>query len=112
MVMLLDAPIPKREADDAARFSISGLNGKWRPPAHKAHLIVTLHAPGDAVARLSLLTSILAAISETSPAVGIYCGDAGATHDPKFFREIAKSRTTRSRVILWTGISIAREGER
>src|SRR5262249_38837257 len=73
---------------------------------------VTLHAEGDVTTRLSMLTSILAAIAEASPAVGIYWGDAGATHDPEFFREIAKSRTTDSRLMLWTGISIARDGER
>ena len=50
---------------------------------------------GDALTRLSLLTSILAATSDASSAVGIYWGNAGATHDPKFFREIAKLRSTR-----------------
>jgi len=112
MVMLLPTPIPKGEADEAARYSISALNGKWKLPPHQAHLIVTLHAPGNVTTRLSLLTSILAAIAEASSAVGIYCGDAGATHDPRFFREIARSRTNESRLMLWTGISIAREGAR
>jgi hypothetical protein len=109
VVMLIPSPVPKGEADEAARYSISALNGKWKLPPHKAHLIVTLHGEGDAMTRLSALTSILAAVAEVSPAVGIYCGDAGATHDPRFFRELARSRTTPSRLALWTGISIARE---
>jgi len=112
IVMLLPSPIPKGEADEAARYSISALNGKWKLPPHKAHLIVTLVAEGDVTTRLSVLTSILAAIAEASSAVGIYWGDAGATHDPKFFREIAKSRAIAARLTLWTGISIAREGAR
>jgi hypothetical protein len=112
MVALMPGPIPKGEADEAVRYSISALNGKWKLPPHVAHLIVTLHAQGNVMTRLSVLTSILAATAEASSAVGIYWGDAGATHDPKFFREIAKSRTTPSRLMLCTGISIAREGER
>jgi hypothetical protein len=67
---------------------------------------------GDAATRLSLLTSIVAATSDVSSAVGIYWGNAGATHDPKFFCEIAKERTTLSRLVLWIGVSIAREGGR
>jgi hypothetical protein len=112
MVALMPRPIPKGEAEEAVRYSISALDGKWTLPPHKAHLIVTLHMRGDATTRLSLLTSTLAAISEASSAVGIYWGDAGATHDPKFFRDIAKARTTPSRLVLWTGVSIAREGQR
>ena len=112
LVALMPAPIPKGEAEEAVRYSISALDGKWKLPPHQAHLIVTLHMRGDAMTRLSLLTSTLAAISEASSAVGIYWGDAGATHDPKFFRDIAKARTTPSRLVLWTGVSIAREGQR
>ncbi len=112
MVALMPKPIPKGEAEEAVRYSISALDGKWKLGPHRAHLIVTLHMRGDAMTRLSLLTSVLAAISDASSAVGIYWGDAGATHDPKFFREIAKARTSPSRLVLWTGVSIAREGER
>jgi hypothetical protein len=112
MVALMPAPIPKGEAEEAVRYSISSLDGKWKLRPHKAHLIVTLHMRGDVTTRLSLLTSILAAIADASSALGIYWGYAGATHDPKFFREIAKERTTLSRLVLWIGVSIAREGQR
>jgi hypothetical protein len=112
VVGLIPAPVPKGEAEEAARYSVSALDRKWRLPPHKAHLVVTLHAQGDATTRISLLTSIVAALAESSPAVGIYWGDAGATHDPKFFREIAKAREPIARLALWTGISIAREGQR
>ena len=111
-VALMPAPVPKGEADAAARYSISALNGQWKLPSHKAHLIVTAEGKGDAMSRLAAFTSLLAAVAEASSAVGVYCGDAGATHDPKFFREIAKERTTPSRLMLWTGVSIARDGER
>jgi hypothetical protein len=109
-VALMPAPVPKREADDAARYSISALNGRWKLPAHKAHLIVTSEGKGEGMARFAAFTSLLAAVADASSAVGVYCGDA--THDPKFFREIAKDRTASSRLMLWIGLSIAREGER
>jgi hypothetical protein len=112
MVAFMPTPIPKGEAEEAVRYSISALDGKWKLRSHKAHLVVTLQMRGDAATRLSLLTSIVAAISDVSSAVGIYWGNAGATHDPKFFCEIAKERTTLSRLVLWIGVSIAREGGR
>lgn len=112
IVGLIPASVPKGEADEAVRYSVSALDGKWKLPPHKAHLVVTLHAQGDAMARVSLLTSIVAALAESSPAVGIYWGDAGATHDPKFFRDIAKEREPMARLALWTGISLARDGQR
>ena len=112
MVALMAKPIPKGEAEEAVHYSISALDGKWKLRPHKAHLVVTLQARGDAATRLSLLTSIVAAISDASSAVGIYWGNAGATHDPKFFREIAKERETPARLVLWIGVSIAREGGR
>jgi hypothetical protein len=111
-VALMPAPVPKGEADDAARFSISAMNGKWKLPPHKAHLVVTAEGKGDAMARLSAFTSLLAAVAEVSSAVGVYCGDAGATHDPKFVREIARLRSPTERLMVWSGVSIARDGER
>ena len=109
MVAFMPRPIPNGEAEEAVHYSISALDGKWKLGAHKAHLVVTLQMRGDAMTRLSLLTSILAAISDASSAVGIYWGNAGATHDPKFFCDIAKERTTPSRLVLWIGVGIARE---
>jgi hypothetical protein len=113
IVALMPAPVPNREADEAARYSISALADKWKLPPHKAHLVVTAKASGNVVDGLSSFTSLLAAVAEASSAVGIYCGGAGATHDPKFFRELAADRAVYpSRMMLWTGVSIAREGER
>src|SRR5262245_42286888 len=41
-VALMPLAVPKGEADDAARFSVSALGTGWQLPAHSAHLIVTL----------------------------------------------------------------------
>jgi hypothetical protein len=101
--------VPQGEADAAARYSVSALGGKWKLPPHKAHLVVTAEGKGDAMARLAAFTSLLAAVAEASSAVGVYCGDAGATHDPKFVREIARLRSPSERLMVWSGVSIAAE---
>jgi uncharacterized protein DUF4261 len=108
IVALMPAPVPNREADEAVRFSVSALGGRWKLPPHKAHLVVTAHGTGDRAESLSAFTSLVAAVVEASPSVGVYLGAAGATHDPKFFRDIARERDASSRLVLWSGVSIAR----
>jgi hypothetical protein len=111
IVALMPAPVPNHEADEAARYSVSALGGRWKLPPHKAHLVVTAQGAGSLVDALSAFTSILAAVVEASHAVGVYCGNAGATHDPKFFRELAREHDGTSRLMLWSGVSIAREDD-
>lgn len=110
-VALMPAPVPKGEADQAAEFSISSMGTKWELPRHGAHLLVTLGGAesGARRASLSCLTSLLAAISKVSAAVGVYWGNAGATHDPAFVMSIARERDPAARMMLWTGVSIGRE---
>jgi uncharacterized protein DUF4261 len=108
-VALMPVAIPNHEADDAARFSVSGLGGRWKLPPHKAHLVVSMPGAPSTAATLSAFTSVVAAVVEASPAVGVYCGAARATHDPKFFTEIARERDAKARLALWSGVSIARE---
>lgn len=110
-VMLVPVAVPNREADDAVRYSLSAMGTGWKLPVHKAHLIVTCNASGDAIESLSLLTSLLAAVVKASNAVGVYWGEAGATHEPKFFLETAKESDVDSRIMLWTGVSVAREAD-
>ena len=112
VVALMPAPVPNHEADEAARYSVSALGGRWKLPPHKAHLaVVSELGGGSTLESLGAFTSILAAVVEASPAVGVYCGKAGATHDPKFFRELAREHDARSRLPLWSGVSIAREAD-
>lgn len=109
MVMLLPIPVPNREADEAATFSISSFGTGWTPPPHVAHLVVTLQSPTPALESLLLFTSVLAAIAEASSAVGVYWGSAGATHDPAVFIELARDDSVESGVLLWNGISLSKE---
>jgi hypothetical protein len=111
MVGLIPAPVPKGEADEGAQYSVSSLGTGWKLPKHRAHLIVTLSEPAGTprLDSLSRLTALLAALAQTSGAVGIYWGEAGATHDPKFFMEVARDSEVAARLMLWSGISVARE---
>jgi Domain of unknown function (DUF4261) len=110
-VALMPAPVPKGEADDAVRFSVSAMGTGWKLPAHKAHLIVTLKSTDSPsmVATLSCFTSLLAAVAKASSAVGVYWGNAGATHDSEFFISTAREPGIIPRITLWTGVSLARE---
>jgi hypothetical protein len=111
IVALMPVPVPKGEADDAARFSVSAIGTGWKPPAHKAHLIVSLLSTDSSslVESLSFFTSFLAAIAKASSAVGIYWGEASATHDAEFFISTAREPGLMPRITLWTGVSVARE---
>jgi hypothetical protein len=109
VVSLMPVPVPNHEADEAERYSVSALGGRWKLPPHNAHLVVLAQDGGNPLRRLDAFTSILAAVVEASPAVGVYCGNAGATHDPTFFRKLAREHDTGSRLPLWSGVSIARE---
>jgi Domain of unknown function (DUF4261) len=112
-VALMPMPIPNGEADEVARFSVSSLGTGWTLPAHHAHLVVSfLDADGTgALESLSRLTSVLAAVTQASRAVGVYWGDAEATHDPKFFVETAREPGVVPRITLWTGVSLAGEAD-
>lgn len=107
LAMPIAAPVPNGEADEAARFSVSIFSSPAPLPPHASHLIVTMLGeahPLD-VDRKRRFTRLLAAILESSGAVGVYSGAAGATHPAAFFVEIA--RDVELPLLLWTGISVA-----
>ena len=108
-VMLLPIPVPNGEADEAARFSLSSFGTGWTLPPHAAHLVVTLQSETSQLESMLMLTSLLAAVAEASAAVGIYWGNAGATHDPEFFINVARDEDDDPKIMLWTGISLAKE---
>jgi hypothetical protein len=110
-VALVPAAIPNREADQGVQFSLSQFREDWELPQHNAHLVVTFHADADEqpMIKISRFTSLLAAITKTSPAVGVYWGNAGATHDSEFFVSVASEEDVAARMMLWSGVSIAHE---
>jgi len=109
MIALMPIPVPNREADEAARFSVSTFGTGWTLPPHEAHLVVTLQSAKPALESLLTFTSVLAAIAEASSAVGVYCGNAGATHDPNFFIDLAREGSVDTGIMLWNGVSLAQE---
>jgi hypothetical protein len=110
-VGLMPIAIPDREADTGAQFSMSAIGKGWNLPPHRAHLVVTFQSrtTSTPITHLSRFTSLLAAVTKTSPAVGVYWGNAGATHDPEFFTTIAPVQNGFFRLMLWSGVSMARE---
>jgi len=111
-IALMPAAVPNGEADNGAQFSVSSLGTRWQLPDHSAHLIVTVPSSGSELStidRLSRFTSLLAAVAKASPSVGIYWGGASATHDSEFFISVAAEPGIATRMMLWTGISLARE---
>ncbi|MBN1550142.1 DUF4261 domain-containing protein [bacterium] len=112
-VALMPVPVPDGEADQFAQFSLSRFRNNWRLPPHNAHLLITFHVPADnpPIVELSRFTSLLAAVIKASSAVGVYWGDAGATHDSEFFTSVASDRSVASRMMLWSGVSIAHEND-
>jgi hypothetical protein len=111
VVALMPMPVPNGEADDAAKLSLSSQMMGWKLPPHKAQLVVTLKESKETRAfdHLSRLTSLVAAVTATSPSVGVYWGAGSVTHDPKLFLKLAENPKPIGRVNLWIGFSMARE---
>ena len=63
--------------------------------------------PGEftPVQALSAFTSFIAALMDASQAVGVYWGNAGATHTADFVLGIASEREITPRLMLWNGVS-------
>lgn len=110
-VALMPVVVPNGEADNGAQFSLSSFRDGWKLPGHQAHLIVTFRATTDVTSLVSVsrFTSILAAVMKASRSVGVYWGNASATHDSEFFISIAQDQGIVPRITLWTGVSVARE---
>jgi hypothetical protein len=55
-------------------------------------------------------TKVVAAVTKASKAVGVYEGNAGATHAPDFYVSVAADATWPT--MLWNGVSLVRTSER
>jgi hypothetical protein len=72
-VAMMPMAVPKGEAEAAAQFSVSAFGTGWKLAAHAAHLVVSLRDNNSASApeTLSRFTSLLAAVTKASGAVGV-----------------------------------------
>jgi hypothetical protein len=110
MAMLIPMPIPNGEAEENVRFSLSSFTGGWKLPPYTAHVMVTMMVgEGSPIDTMSVFTAFIAALTATSSAVGVYWGNAGATHSRDFVLTVAEEKENAPRLALWSGISIARE---
>jgi hypothetical protein len=108
---LMPAAISTGEVEHAADASLAAFSAKFGPmPPHSAHVVVTTAgAPAD-VALLDTLqrhTRIVTAAAVAFGAIGVYEGNARATHPTPFYVNVAT--TSKRPLMLWTGVSIARE---
>ncbi|MBL9110122.1 MAG: DUF4261 domain-containing protein [Myxococcales bacterium] len=112
-VALMPAPVPNGEAEHAARGSLAAFSSRTAPiPPHTAHLLVTTLPPAGAATVDTLLrhTRVVAAAAVAYGAVGIYEGNACATHPTAFYVDVVTS--SRRPLMVWTGISVASENGR
>lgn len=113
-LVMIPAPIPAREADDAARFGLRGITQSWSPAPHRAHLIVA--SLNGRAARLPLervgafhqvVASIVAAMDDS--VAGVYIG-GNVTQPADFYVDAV--RGSPDALMAWMGVSVAREGDR
>lgn len=111
-VALMPRPIPHGEAEAAFSMSMSSFAQDSRLPEHRAHLVVTLmpSAETDLIEGMMAFTSLLAAVTDAAQGVGVYWGNAGATHTRDFFLLMASEHEIGPRILLWNGVSRAAEG--
>ncbi|MCA9518995.1 MAG: hypothetical protein KC635_28870, partial [Myxococcales bacterium] len=70
---LMPMPVPDGEADELAKYSVAVVGGLEELAPHRAHLVVLLTDERSATAfeSASRLISLLAAIAEATPSVGV-----------------------------------------
>lgn len=114
ILMSVATPVPDGEAETMAGYSISSLGTDWQLGPHQAHLVATLQEENESppAQRLLRFSRLLAGVIDgVDGVVGIYDGEAHATHDPDFFRDMAMEERLLP-VHLWNGVSIAGNAER
>lgn len=109
---VMPVPVPGKEAEEAVGRSLSAFRkGGFTLPPYGAHLVVT--SMGEALktaAGLARHTQIVAALAQATGAVGVYEGNAGATHHPEFYVSVAADVAVPA--MLWNGVSLVRDGDR
>jgi len=111
-VALAHGPVPNGEAEALVPFSVCALGTGWRPQPHSDHAVIAFNEQGElpVVERLRLFTFLTAAVVAASAAVGVYWGDAHATHEPEFFVKVARALDILP-IMLWTGVAVDPAGE-
>lgn len=111
----MESPIPNGEAEANARYSLSALTSRTPFPPHAEHLVVAALGDGkpgiDAqLERLVPFTLLVAALAQTGRAIGVYWGPGHVTHPRDFFVDSVRTGPG-GMLTVWTGVSMAREGQ-
>lgn len=110
VVALMPVPVPEGEAEEGTDRSLSGLDGTWTLPEHRAHVVVVQQGGKlKDVAELTSYTRVVAALVRALGACGVYWGAGSVTHHPEFMVNIAQSELP---LPVWVGVSIAAKGDR
>lgn len=115
VVALMPAPIATGEVEATARYSLSSIGKGWSLPEHHAHLVVVLQhdEKRPALELMIEFTRVVAAVASAAEAAAVYLGDAHATHDAGFYIDVASTEEPLPEMLmLWNGVSVAKEGER
>lgn len=110
-VALMPRPIPDGEAEASFPLSLSSFSENSELPQHRAHLVVTLmpSEETDVIEGMMAFTSLLAAVTDAAQGVGVYWGNARATHTREFFLTMASEYDVSPRILLWNGVSRSAE---
>ncbi|MGV3620046.1 MAG: DUF4261 domain-containing protein [Archangium sp.] len=104
MAVLLPMPVPNGEADAHTDHSLSGVDGSWTLPEHRAHFVVAEGGEKGSLENLVVFTRFVAVLTRACNGVGVYWGEANATHHPEFVIDMAKSELP---LPVWVGLSFA-----
>lgn len=109
----MPAPIPWGDLEGPVRAAFMWPEAEEVLRPHGGHVIVSLlRASGSPLERKLRLTKVVAAVAETTSALGVYWGDGPAVHEASTFATMARDPDTADAPLpLWLGVSLARPDE-
>ncbi len=109
-VASMPGPVPNGEADGFAAYSYGSILGAPRVEEHGAHVIVITRSPeGSMIDSLPTHLRHTASVAHALDAIGVYDGNAGATHVAPFYIGAVQEDTLPPHLV--TGLSLARDSE-
>jgi hypothetical protein len=110
VVSAMPGPVPNGEAESRAKNSYASIIGATLVETHSSHVLVMTRSPtGSMIDTLPEHLRLTASVASALDAVGIYDGNAGATHLSPFYIDSLKRELLPP--ALATGISLARESD-
>jgi hypothetical protein len=92
-ISLMPVPIPAGDIRAACAASLAWPESESTLQKHTAHLICVVKGPVEPKTAAFQLTKLVAAVCQTSPALGVYWGSATMVHAPEVFVGQAREMT-------------------